>query len=218
MQERARFYRQGDRDYVEISFVGQKDTVIRRVGPEHMARFKPEWDAYCDGRPLDRRKGTPLTDLLNEQRAEQFVVRNIHNLEELAALDDMQCQGLGHGTLTDRQHARQLIVRRKLDEQAKMQDRIKAATSKATPVSEMAPEAKAELAEIKQGLGEMKAAFADLAGSLREIVAMATRAPAQRGKRGGRRGRPPKVRPPGVSGPDSPPEGEPELHPSEREN
>ena len=83
----AKFFRHGDQDFVEISFIGAKDTLVERVQPSHMAQFRSEWDAYCDGRPRQRREGIPLTDLpgLDEARAEGYVARNVHTLEELAA-------------------------------------------------------------------------------------------------------------------------------------
>jgi hypothetical protein len=92
LQQRARFFKDGSIDKVEISAVGSKDTIIKKVGPEEMAKFKPEWDAYCDGIPLTRRPGTPLTDILGvtQDRADAYIARNVHTAEELAVLTDGQ--------------------------------------------------------------------------------------------------------------------------------
>src|SRR5262245_41373278 len=119
----AKFFRRGDQDYVEISFIGAKDTLVERVQPSHMATFSNEWDDYCDGRPIQRRAGTALTDLpsLDHEKAECYIARNVHTLEELAALSDAQCQGIGHGTLTDRQGARKLVAQRQLETRDQMQ-------------------------------------------------------------------------------------------------
>jgi hypothetical protein len=135
----ARFFKDDNgRDMVEISHVGSKDTFVKKVGPEEMAKFKPEWDAHCDGKPLMRRPGTALTDLksINQERADYYVSRNIHNLEELAALSDMQCQGVGHGTLTDRTGAQGLLMQRNVQINTEQRDRVgrAAATIGVAPV------------------------------------------------------------------------------------
>lgn len=126
MSQRARFFKEGEFDMVEISYVGSKDTLIKNVAPQHMASFKNEWDAYCDGAPLTRRAGTPLTDIPNvsEEKAEAYVSRNIHNAEELAVLSDGQCSQVGHGTLTDRKAAQALLNNRRIQADLAQRDRI----------------------------------------------------------------------------------------------
>lgn len=139
LQQRARFFRDdAGIDRIEISAVGSKDTIVKKVAPEHMARFKPEWDAHCDGRPMARRPGTALTDCpgINQDKADGYIARNIHNLEELAVLSDGQCQAVGHGTLTDRKHAQGLLASRKMERETAQRDAVsKAAGSIAAPVS-----------------------------------------------------------------------------------
>lgn len=160
----GRFFRRGDRDYIEISFIGSKDTINQSVTPEHMAKFKAEWDAYCDGRPMQQRPGTPLTDLsqISEARAQDYIHRNVHNLEELAALNDGQCQSLGHGTLTDRKGARALVAERQMQERDKLQREVqqKSATVGPVPAEKYAGNSeveslKSEVAELKQGMGQI---------------------------------------------------------------
>jgi hypothetical protein len=121
LQAQPRFYKDGNVDYVEISYVGVKDTNIHKVKPEHMAKFRAEWDAYCDGRPMAVRKGTPLTTLseISEQRAQELISRNLHTLEEMTYLSDAQCQGLGHGMIALRKRAQNVIAQMREDAKTK---------------------------------------------------------------------------------------------------
>lgn len=160
----ARFFKSGTKDKVEISFVGSKDTIIQTVNPGHMAAFKAEWDAYCDGSPLQQRKGTPLTDLpsISEERAKDYIHRNVHTLEELAALNDGQCQMLGHGTLTDRKGAIQLVTQRQFKSRDEQQRKVQEATAALGPkpaerfaANSDIEAVKAEVAELKQGMGQI---------------------------------------------------------------
>lgn len=161
----AKFFRRGEHDFVEISFIGAKDTLVEKVSPSHMAQFRNEWDAYCDGRPLMRRQGMPLTDLpgLDDERAEHYVARNVHTLEELAALSDAQCQGIGHGTITDRQGARRLVLQRQVEMRDRMQRAVQeaSATIGSRPVESYAPSA--DLESVKSEIVELRQAIADLA-------------------------------------------------------
>jgi hypothetical protein len=161
----AKFFRRGEQDFVEISFIGAKDTLVERVQPSHMAQFRSEWDAYCDGRPMQRRGGIPLTDLagLDEARAEGYIARNVHTLEELAALSDAQCQGIGHGTLTDRQGARKLVAQRQLETRDRMQRAVHEASAAIgpRPAERYAPNA--EMEAVRGELAELRQSIADLA-------------------------------------------------------
>jgi hypothetical protein len=127
LQQRAKFFKDdGGADKVEITFVGSKDTFIKKVGPEEMARFKQEWDAYCDGRPMTRRPGIALTEVpgISQDKADAYIARNIHNAEELSVLTDGQCQSVGHGTLTDRKAAQAFVMERRMKEQSEQRDRV----------------------------------------------------------------------------------------------
>lgn len=169
----AKFFRRGEQDFVEISFVGAKDTLVERVKPSHMAQFRNEWDAYCDARPMQRREGVSLTDLpgLDLEKAESYIARNVHTLEELAALSDAQCQGIGHGTLTDREGARKLVTQRQLENRDLMQRAVHeaSATIGSKPAEQYAPSA--DLDFVKAEIAELKQSIADLAG----LVAIAKR-------------------------------------------
>jgi hypothetical protein len=130
-----------------------------------MAQFRSEWDAYCDGRPMQRRQGVPLTELpgLDEARAEGYIARNVHTLEELAALSDAQCQGIGHGTLTDRQSARKLVAQRRLEVRDRMQRAVHEASAAIgpRPVERYAPTA--EMEAVRGEIAELRQSIADLA-------------------------------------------------------
>jgi hypothetical protein len=168
----ARFFRRGDQDFVEISFVGAKDTLVEKVKPSHMAQFRNEWDAYCDGRPMQRRDGIALTELpgLDEERAESYIARNVHTLEELAALSDAQCQGIGHGTLTDRQGARQVVTQRQLETCDRMQRAVHAASAAIGPKPAEQYVPNADLESVKSEIAELKQGIADLAGLIEKTT------------------------------------------------
>jgi hypothetical protein len=164
----AKFFRRGEQDFVEISFIGAKDTLVEKVAPVHMAQFRNEWDAYCDGRPAQRRDGIALTELpgLDEEKAESYFARNVHTLEELAALSDAQCQGIGHGTLTDRQGARKLVMQRQLERRDRMQRAVHEASAAIGPKPAEAFAAKSEIETVRSELAELRMMMADLSGSL----------------------------------------------------
>jgi hypothetical protein len=166
MHQNARFFKgEADQDLVEISFVGSKDTLVKKVTPQHMAAFREEWNAYCDGRPPEPRKGTPLTDVrgLDALRSDQFIRQNVHTAEELAALNDIQCQQLGHGTLVARKEARELLRMRGEQAATTALNRISDATKKigvapAEPAPDIA-EMKADIAGLKDGMSAILAAL-----------------------------------------------------------
>lgn len=168
MHQNARFFREGAIDYVEISFVGSKDTVVKKVTPRHMAQFNPEWTAYCDGRPPEKRQGTPLTDIkgVDQLKAEQYMHANVHTAEEIAALSDGQCQALGHGTITARREAQAILAMRAAHSAQTQMDRIADATKKlgtqpTAPAPEIA-EMKADIAGLKEGMGAILAALTEM--------------------------------------------------------
>lgn len=169
----AKFIRRGNQTLIEISMVGSKDTNVEKVRPDHMARFKSEWDAFCDGRPPERRPGTPLTELssIDDAKAEHYIFRNVHSLEELAALDDGQCQSLGHGTLTDRQAARALVARKQAEQRDAMHKKAVEATAKIGPVPAEKYAGNSEVEALKSDVAEMKTAMASIAASLAELAA-----------------------------------------------
>lgn len=179
--QQVEFYKDNGIDYAKISFVGMKDNVIRKVTPEVMGKFKPQWDAYCDGRPLAQREGSPLTEIVPEEKAKQYVQRNVHTVEELAALSDAQCQAIGHGTLTDRTTAIKVLQQRKLDQM----EATRKALEKASPT--IRPQTEKEQADLK-AITDKVDSLADTVSSLAQIVQAMAQAP--------KRGRPPKAKEP----------------------
>lgn len=136
LHQKPRFFKEGNADFIEISYVGSKDTMIRKVCPQHMASFRDEWNAYCDGQPVKQRSGTPLTDLpsIKDLRVEHYTSRNVQTLEELAALTDAQCQALGHGVLTDREHTRKLLTQRTIEQTSQIRDKVTKMSADIGPV------------------------------------------------------------------------------------
>lgn len=164
MAQHARFFREGEQDLVEVSFVGSKDTTINKVKPEHMAKFQDAWNSYCDGTPMKPRKGTPLTDLpgVDDPRAQHYISRNVQTMEELAALSDAQCQALGHGTITLRKAAIETLQLRAMKEQERTRDLVieAAASIGAKPAEKYASET--DLAAVKSDVTDIKAMLAQL--------------------------------------------------------
>lgn len=171
MHQNARFFKdEKDRDMIEISFVGSKDTMLHRVKPEHMAKFKLEWDAYCDGRPAEKRKGTPITDLpgMQETRSKSYIDRNVHNLEELAALSDGQCQNLGHGTLTDRNNAQKLLLQRKFEADERARQMVADMSAEIGPRPAEKYAGNSELEQVKKQVADLTNNVAALVAALTE--------------------------------------------------
>lgn len=167
LPQHARFFRTDERDFIEVSFVGAKDTVVRKVKPEHMAAFPSEWASYCDGTPMKQREGTPLTAVMNDQQAEHYISRNVHNAEELSALHDGQCQALGHGTLTLRKAARDMLALREMKARETSRNQItrESASIGAVPAEQYASasdlsEVKTQLADLSQNVAALVAALA----------------------------------------------------------
>lgn len=135
----ARFHKDANgSDRVEISMAGTKDTVVTEVTPDVMAQYREEWNAYCDGRPLTQRPGSPLTDIpgMNEDRLKHYLHMNVHTLEELAALNDIQCQGVGHGVMTERKTARTILTTRQAEKKDNFAKKMEQAMKTAQPVQD----------------------------------------------------------------------------------
>jgi hypothetical protein len=61
-------------------------------------------------------------------------VTPVHNLEELSALSDGQCQALGHGTLTLRENAKKLLMQRAFESKRVASERIAEKSADIGPV------------------------------------------------------------------------------------
>ena len=108
---------------------------------------------------------------LDEEKAEGYVARNVHTLEELAALSDAQCQGIGHGTLTDRQGARKLVAQRLLETRERMQRAVHEASAAIGPKPAERYVPSSDLDSIKGEIAELRQGIADLV----ELIARTTR-------------------------------------------
>lgn len=168
--QKGRFYREGAVDFVEISFVGSKDSVVRKVKPEHMAKFPEEWNAYCDGRPPERRQGTALTAIgMPDQRAEEYIHRNVQTLEELAVLSDAQCQALGHGTMTYRETGRKFLAAEAMKKAARERDEVAAgAATLSSAVEAKVEQSSGEIAELKAQVSDLTKAVGALVAAMGE--------------------------------------------------
>jgi hypothetical protein len=168
LHQKARFFKEDGRDFIEISYVGSKETVIHKVKPVHMANYRDEWNAYCDGQPQKTRTGTPLTDLssIKELRVNHYYSNNVHTLEELAALNDGQVQSLGHGALTEREAARKLLGNRIAEENAKIRDYVTKAAATIGPVPAEKYAGASDLTAVNERIDKLADSVASLVQAL----------------------------------------------------
>lgn len=115
---RAKFFKDdGSRAYVEITIVGDPNSVIRKVTPEDSHRFPREWAAFEQGNAEAPITGTPLTEIPGVDRDASLNLRlkGVRTAEELAGLDESAAKGLGMGGLTFWKAARNLIRLKELE-------------------------------------------------------------------------------------------------------
>lgn len=109
---RAKFFKgDAERDFVEISIVGDPNTLIAKVTPEHVSRFPREWASHQQGEAEMIVAGTPLKDVPGIERDAELQMRlkGIRTAEELAGLDEAAAKSLGMGGLTFWKAAKQLL-------------------------------------------------------------------------------------------------------------
>jgi hypothetical protein len=104
---RASFYKDvdGQRDMIEIRIVGDPNTIIHKVKPEHVEQFPNEWNAYLkrqEREPEPEVEGTSLLDVpgIDRVAAAKLKMFQVRTAEELAALDEAQAKALGLGGIT----------------------------------------------------------------------------------------------------------------------
>lgn len=114
---RARFFKDDDRNMVEIKIVGDPNDLIQRVTPEHINRYPEAWAAFQAGQDNIDYGGTPLTDVpgIDRNLAMSMKLKNVHNAEMLADLSDAAANSLGIGGQTFRRAAQLLIKANKAD-------------------------------------------------------------------------------------------------------
>ncbi len=124
---RAKFFRDGDLDRVELTIVGDPNTVIHKVMPEHITKFPHEWAAYREGNPEIDYGGTPLQEVpgVDHKFATALRLNAVHNAEQLSGLSDAAAKSLGMAGLTVRDAAKLLIKTKRLEAmEAAMQAKI----------------------------------------------------------------------------------------------
>ena len=117
---RAKFFKDDDgqhRDMVEISIIGDPNTLIRKVTPEDVQRFPRDWEAYQAGEAEVVVVGTPLTDVPGIDKGVSLALelKGVRTAEELAALVEAATKGLGMGMTTFAQSARLLLKAKQYD-------------------------------------------------------------------------------------------------------
>jgi hypothetical protein len=114
---RAKFFKDGERDYIEITIIGDPCTVLRKVTVQDTQRFPIDWAAYVAGEKEIVIDGSPLTDVPGVDRnlSLAYKLKGVRTAEELAALDEMSAKSLGMGGLTTWQAARNLVRLRQLE-------------------------------------------------------------------------------------------------------
>lgn len=131
---RPKFFRNdAGAPYVEISIVGDPNTVIRKVTPDDTVRFAKEWMHFeqTNGGEV-KIDGTPLTEVpgVDRDASLSLMLRGIRTAEELAGLDEAAARALGMGGLTFWQGAKLLM---RLREAEAMQAVLEAAPRRGRP-------------------------------------------------------------------------------------
>lgn len=115
---RPKFFKgENGRDYVEISIVGDTNTVVRKVGPEDTVRFAREWATYSENGSELPIEGTPLTDVpgIDNNAALGLRLKGVRTAEELAGLDEAAAKAMGMNGVTFWNGAKNLIKLRELE-------------------------------------------------------------------------------------------------------
>ena len=99
-----------DREFVRIIIPGDRRSMaVEPVGEAHKQRWPREYEAFRAGReaPLE---GTPLSEwpvsMMSPARVQELAYFNLRTVEQLAAVNDAQLQGLGMGARELRERAR----------------------------------------------------------------------------------------------------------------
>lgn len=116
---RASFFKDtdGKQDLVEIVIIGDPNTLVKKVTPEHVRTFSREWEAYQAGQTEIKVEGTPLTDVPGIERnaALALKLKGVRTAEELAALDEAAATSLGMNMRTFVKAAQNLVRMRELE-------------------------------------------------------------------------------------------------------
>lgn len=105
------------RDMIEIRAIGDPNSFISKVEPEHVVKFAREWEAYNQGKTEVDVGGTPIIEVPGVDRnlALALKLKGVRNAEELAALDESAAKNLGMGILTASKAAKNLVRMKELE-------------------------------------------------------------------------------------------------------
>lgn len=127
---RANFFKDvdGKQDLVEIVVIGDPNTLIKKVTPEHVKRFPREWEAYQAGSTEVTVAGTPLTEVpgVDRNAALAMKLKGIRTAEELANLDEGAAVALGMNMRTFVKSAQNLVKLRKLEAAQALEEKLNA--------------------------------------------------------------------------------------------
>lgn len=116
---RAKFFKDDttNADMVEITMIGDPNTLIERVTPKRVAQFPQDWAAYEQGKGEVEVIGTPLLDVpgVSRDMAMGLKLKGVRTAEELAALDEAASKALGMGIYTMSKIARNMLAAKRLD-------------------------------------------------------------------------------------------------------
>ena len=115
---RPEFYRRDDGTLmIRVANLASKDVYEAKAQPEHSLQFPAAFDAFEKGKSEPEVGGTPLTDVpgINKDVARAYRTKGVRNAEELAALSDAACSAMGHGVLTARKSAANLLKANQAD-------------------------------------------------------------------------------------------------------
>jgi hypothetical protein len=105
------------RDMIEIRAIGDPNSFISKVEPEHVVKFAREWEAYQQGATEVDVGGTSILEVPGVDRnlAMALKLKGVRNAEELAALDESAAKNLGMGILTASKAAKNLVRMKELE-------------------------------------------------------------------------------------------------------
>ena len=134
---RANFFKDvdGKQDLIEIVIIGDPNTLIKKVAPEHVKTFPREWEAYQSGQTEIKIEGTPLTEVPGVDRnlALALKLKGVRTAEELAALDEAAATGLGMNMRTFDSSAKNLVKLKAYEKQEAAQAAMLAAVEEDKP-------------------------------------------------------------------------------------
>lgn len=116
---RAKFFKDDatGQDLLELTILGDPNTLIEKVTPKRVTQFPAEWAAYEQGKAEPEIVGTPMLDVpgMSREMAIGLKLKGVRTAEELAALDEAAAKGLGMGIMTLAKIARNMLAARKLE-------------------------------------------------------------------------------------------------------